>query len=60
MNEDGPGQVLLGLQLGNTEHGATVNTTRLLSRISQLSARRLNLRTGIQLYAQIKGVAMVR
>jgi ABC-type molybdate transport system ATPase subunit len=47
--------VLLGLQLGTTEH-----STRLLSRISQLSARRLNLRAGARLYAQIKGVAMVR
>ena len=51
MVDDGPGQVLLSLQLG---------TTRLLSRISQLSARRLNLSAGVQLYAQIKGVAMVR
>ncbi len=51
MVEDGPGQVLLGLQLG---------TTRLLSRISQLSAKRLGIAPGMALYAQIKGVAMVR
>ncbi|MFM2049994.1 MAG: molybdate transporter, ATP-binding protein [Pseudomonadota bacterium] len=51
MSEDGRGQVLLGLHLG---------TTRLLSRISQLSARRLGITPGIALFAQIKGVAMVR
>ncbi len=60
MSEDGPGQVLLGLQLGNAEQGTTINTTRLLSRISQLSARRLCIAPGMALYAQIKGVAMVR
>jgi molybdate transport system ATP-binding protein len=55
MTDDGPGQVLLGLQLGHAPH-----TTRLLSRISQLSAKRLNITPGMALYAQIKGVAMVR
>jgi molybdate transport system ATP-binding protein len=60
MADDGPGQVLLGLQLGHAQHGTTANTTRLLSRISRLSAQRLNLHAGAQLYAQIKGVAMVR
>jgi molybdate transport system ATP-binding protein len=60
MTDDGPGQVLLGLQLGHAEHGTTINTTRLLSRISQLSARRLNIAPGMAVYAQIKGVAMVR
>jgi len=60
MVDDGPGQVLLGLQVGNAGQGTTANTTRLLSRISQLSARRLGLAPGVALYAQIKGVAMVR
>jgi molybdate transport system ATP-binding protein len=55
MTEDGPGQVLLGLQLGNA-----AQTTRLLSRISQLSARRLGITPGMAVFAQIKGVAMVR
>jgi molybdate transport system ATP-binding protein len=60
MMEDGLGQVLLGLQLGDAQQGTTANTTRLLSRISQLSARRLGVLPGMPLYAQIKGVAMVR
>jgi molybdate transport system ATP-binding protein len=60
MADDGPGQVLLGLQLGGAEHGTAQSTTRLLSRISQLSARRLGLIPGMALFAQIKGVAMVR
>jgi molybdate transport system ATP-binding protein len=34
--------------------------TRLLSRISQASAHRLGLATGVAVFAQIKGVAMVR
>ena len=55
MAEDGPGQVLIGLQLGSPGHG-----TRLLSRITQLSARRLAIAPGMAVYAQIKGVAMVR
>jgi molybdate transport system ATP-binding protein len=33
---------------------------RLLSRISQLSARRLGIAPGQAVFAQIKGVAMVR
>jgi molybdate transport system ATP-binding protein len=60
MVEDGPGQVLLGLQLGHAQQSTTANTTRLLSRISQLSARRLGVVPGLLLHAQIKGVAMVR
>ena len=53
--EDGPGQVLVGLQIGSESH-----STRILSRISQLSARRLRIAPGARVYAQIKGVAMVR
>jgi len=53
--DDGPGQVLVGLQLGSAGR-----PTRLLSRISELSARRLGISPGLALYAQIKGVAMVR
>lgn len=53
--DDTPGQVLVGLQLGNGARPA-----RLLSRISQLSARRLGIAPGQAVFAQIKGVAMVR
>lgn len=52
VSDDGPGQVLVGLQMG--KH------TRLLSRISRLSGERLGIAPGVALYAQIKGVAMVR
>jgi len=60
MTEDGPGQVVLGLQLGIPAQGRTTPSTRLLARISQLSAKRLEIAPGMALYAQIKGVAMVR
>lgn len=50
--DDGPGQVLVGLRLGQE--------ARLLSRISHLSCQRLGIAPGVTLYAQIKGVAMVR
>jgi molybdate transport system ATP-binding protein len=53
--DDTPGQVLVGLRLGE---GA--RAVRLLSRISQLSARRLGIAPGVAVFAQIKGVAMVR
>lgn len=53
--DDSPGQVLVGLQLGQ---GA--KPVRLLSRISQVSARRLGIAPGQAVFAQIKGVAMVR
>ncbi|MBA4214450.1 MAG: molybdenum ABC transporter ATP-binding protein [Polaromonas sp.] len=53
--DDSPGQVLVGLQLG---HGA--ESVRLLSRISLVSARRLGIAPGQAVFAQIKGVAMVR
>jgi molybdate transport system ATP-binding protein len=52
VSDDGPGQVLVGLRLG--EH------TRLLSRISRLSCERLGIAAGQAVFAQIKGVAMVR
>jgi molybdate transport system ATP-binding protein len=52
LSDDGPGQVLVGLRLG--EH------TRLLSRISRLSCTRLGIGPGMAVFAQIKGVAMVR
>jgi molybdate transport system ATP-binding protein len=53
--DDTPGQVLVGLRLGD---GA--KPVRLLSRISLLSARRLGIAPGVRVFAQIKGVAMVR
>ena len=53
--DDGPGQVLVGLWLGSGERG-----TRLLSRISQISAQRLGIAPGLPVFAQIKGVAVVR
>ena len=55
LQEDGPGQVLVGLELGNSP-----SSMRLLSRISTLSAQRLALAPGLPVFAQIKGVAMVR
>jgi len=55
ITDDGPGQVLVALQIGHGTPGS-----RLLSRISQLSARRLGITPGQAVYAQIKGVAMVR
>jgi len=55
VTSDGPAQVLVGLQLGDA--GCS---TRLLSRISLLSARRLGIAPGLPVFAQIKGVALVR
>ncbi|WP_236581369.1 molybdenum ABC transporter ATP-binding protein [Hydrogenophaga sp. BPS33] len=52
---DTPGHVLVGLQLGDGSRRA-----RLLSRISELSARRLGLAPGVAVFAQIKGVALMR
>jgi molybdate transport system ATP-binding protein len=52
---DGIAQVLVGLKLGNADQ-----TVRLLSRISLLSARKLHIAPGLALFAQIKGVALVR
>jgi molybdate transport system ATP-binding protein len=52
LSDDGPGQVLVGLRLGAD--------TRLLARISRLSTERLGLAPGMAVFAQIKGVAMVR
>lgn len=52
VSDDGPGQVLVGLRLGAE--------TRLLSRISRLSCERLGVAPGMAVFAQIKGVAMVR
>ena len=54
--DDGPGQVLVSLQLGATAD----RPTRLLSRISLLSAKRLGIAPGVKVFAQIKGVAMLR
>jgi molybdate transport system ATP-binding protein len=65
----GPGQVLVGLELGVPASAATAATpqaatnpgpVRLLSRISQASALRLALTPGTPVFAQIKGVALVR
>ncbi len=73
--KDGPGQMLVRLQIGahngsDTAPQAAPQTARhtalktvaplLLARISQLSARRLGLVPGMAVYAQVKGVAMVR
>jgi molybdate transport system ATP-binding protein len=57
VSDDGPGQVLVGLMVGS---GSGEATSRLLARISRLSCERLNIVPGISVYAQIKGVAMVR
>jgi molybdate transport system ATP-binding protein len=50
--DDGPGQVLVTLRLG--EH------TRLLARLTQGSVQRLGLAPGLRVYALIKGVAVLR
>jgi molybdate transport system ATP-binding protein len=55
LHDDGPGQVLVHLRLGEGSNAAV-----LLSRISAYSARHLSLEPGTQVFAQIKGVAMVR
>jgi molybdate transport system ATP-binding protein len=52
---DSPAQVLVGLHLGPATGG-----TRVLSRISRFSADRLGLVPGLPVFAQIKGVALVR
>lgn len=54
LSPDGLAQVLVGLQVGEAPG------TRLLSRITQASATRLGIRPGLAVWAQIKGVAMVR
>jgi molybdate transport system ATP-binding protein len=60
LSDDGPGQVLVGLSV-TSHHGSSETLhTRLLSRISQVSAQRLGIAPGLPVYAQIKGVAMVR
>ena len=53
---DGPGQVLVSLQIGSNGQ----QPIRLLSRISQFSAARLGIAPGLGVFAQIKGIAMVR
>ena len=53
--DDGCGQVLVGLSLGDGPQ-----PLRLLSRISRYSAQALQIAPGLALYAQIKGVALVR
>ena len=50
LREDGPGQTMVSLQAGNT---------RFLARITQHSARALGLQTGMPLFAQIKGMALL-
>ncbi len=66
LSPDDQGQVLVGLNVsgGVGADGATgadgAPATRLLSRISQASVHRLGLVPGMAVFAQIKGVAMVR
>lgn len=55
ISDDAPGQVLVGLRLGPDGQGA-----HLLSRITRLSCERLGIAPGCQVFAQIKGVAMMR
>lgn len=55
VTDDAPGQVLVSLHLGPADAG-----TRLLSRITRLSCRRLGIAPGTRVFAQIKGVAMMR
>ncbi|QCB44854.1 molybdenum ABC transporter ATP-binding protein [Hydrogenophaga sp. PAMC20947] len=55
LHEDGPGQLLVHLRLGQATSAVV-----LLARISQYSAQHLSLAPGSEVFAQIKGVAMVR
>ncbi|MDR0224914.1 MAG: molybdenum ABC transporter ATP-binding protein [Burkholderiaceae bacterium] len=50
MREDGPGQVMVSLQLGQF---------RLLARVTAHSARQLALEPGLPVFAQIKGMALL-
>ena len=50
MREDGPGQVMVSLQLGQA---------RLLARITAHSAQQLALAPGLPVFAQIKGMALL-
>ena len=50
LREDGPGQVMVSLQLG---------TSRLLARITLHSARQLGIAPGMHVFAQIKGMALL-
>lgn len=50
LREDGPGQVMVSLQAGGTQ---------LLARITQHSAKALQLQAGMPVYAQIKGMALL-
>lgn len=49
--EDGPGQVMVGLD---------ANGTRLLARITRKSCATMNLMPGNRVYAQIKGIAILK
>ena len=50
MREDSPGQWMVALLAGDT---------RLLARVTQRSAQALQLRPGLPVFAQIKGIAIV-
>ena len=50
MRDDGPGQVMVSLQLGQA---------RLLARITAHSARQLAIAPGLHVFAQIKGMALL-
>ena len=50
LREDGPGQAMVSLQAGQT---------RILARITQHSVNALQLQAGMQVFAQIKGMALL-
>ena len=56
LREDGPGQVMVSLQTGQRRNESG---TRLLARITAHSARALRLEPGMQVFAQIKGMALL-
>ena len=59
--EDAQGGVTLGLRLGGVEAGVEgAAQPRLLARVTRRSAEHLGLHLGMALYAQVKGVALVR
>lgn len=59
LREDGPGQVMVSLQAGSAPGSMSQNGTRLLARLSRHSVQALQLHVDMQVFAQIKGMAIL-
>ena len=59
LREDGPGQVMVSVQATGATDQGTNQGARLLARITQHSAKVLHLQPGMQVFAQIKGMALL-